>query len=91
MASRSGASVSHPGLRFPIGAIEQFMKQCVPRWTTNEQAAQAAYDALIAEVGESIVIAHSQGATFALGAAAARIASAPSSCLTGQARRTFHW
>ena len=62
---------THPGLRFPIAAVEQFMKQCVPRWTTNEQATQAAYDALIGQVGEGIVIAHSQGATFALRAALA--------------------
>ena len=62
---------THPGLRFPVGAIEQFMKQSLPRWATNDNAAQAAYDALVERVGECIVLAHSQGANFALRAAVA--------------------
>ena len=62
---------AHPGLRFPVGAIDQFMKQSQPRWATNDDATQSAYEALVARVGECIVVAHSQGASFALRAAAA--------------------
>ncbi len=58
--------VAHPGLRFPVDAIDEFMKQGMPRWTTNDDAIQAAYDALVARVGQCIVLAHSQGANFAL-------------------------
>jgi pimeloyl-ACP methyl ester carboxylesterase len=63
--------VTHPGLRFPVAAIDQFMKQSMPRWATNDDAIQAAYDALVAKVGECIVLAHSQGSNFALHAALA--------------------
>lgn len=63
--------VRHPGLRFPVDAFDQFMKQSMPRWATNDDAIQAAYNALIAKVGECIVLAHSQGANFALHAALA--------------------
>ncbi len=63
--------VAHAGLRFPVDALEQFMKQAVARWATNDDAIQAAYAALVARVGECIVLAHSQGGNFALRAALA--------------------
>jgi pimeloyl-ACP methyl ester carboxylesterase len=63
--------VTHPGLRFPVDAIDQFMKQSMPRWVTNDDATQAAYGALVQRVGECIVVAHSQGGHFALQAALA--------------------
>jgi pimeloyl-ACP methyl ester carboxylesterase len=63
--------VTHPGLRFPVDAFDQFMKQSLPRWATNDEATQAAYDALVAKVRECVVLAHSQGANFALHAALA--------------------
>jgi len=63
--------VTHPGLRFPVDAFDQFMKQSMPRWATNDDATQAAYDALVARVGESVLVAHSQGGHFALKAALA--------------------
>jgi pimeloyl-ACP methyl ester carboxylesterase len=50
---------------FPVDAY-QFMKQSLPRWATNDDATQAAYDAVVARVGECIVLAHSQDANFAL-------------------------
>lgn len=63
--------VTHPGLRFPVAAFDQFMMQAMPRWATNDDATQAAYDALVTRVGECVVVAHSQGANFALRAALA--------------------
>jgi pimeloyl-ACP methyl ester carboxylesterase len=63
--------VTHPGLRFPVDALDQFMKQSMPRWATNDDAIQAAYHALVAKVGDCIILAHSQGANFALHAALA--------------------
>jgi len=42
------------------------MKQSMPRWATNDNAIQAAYKALVEKVGECIILAHSQGANFAL-------------------------
>jgi pimeloyl-ACP methyl ester carboxylesterase len=63
--------VAHPGLRFPVGSIDEFMKQSMPRWATNDGATQDAYDALVQRVGESILVAHSQGGHFALQAALA--------------------
>lgn len=63
--------VTHPGLRFPVDAFDEFMKQATPRWATNDDAIQAAYDALVPRVGECIVLAHSQGGNFGLRAAIA--------------------
>ena len=63
--------VAHPGQRFPVDTVDQFMKQTMPRWATNDQAAQAAYQALIARVGPCVLVAHSQGGHFALDTALA--------------------
>jgi pimeloyl-ACP methyl ester carboxylesterase len=62
---------AHPGLRFPVAAFGRFMKQCVPRWDTNDAATQAAYDALVRCVGACVVLTHSQGGNFGLRAALA--------------------
>lgn len=61
--------VAHPGLRFPKGAIEGFMKQSVPRWATNDAATQAAYDLLVRHVGDCVILTHSQAGNFGLHAA----------------------
>ncbi|MDB5411892.1 MAG: esterase [Rubritepida sp.] len=60
---------THPGLRFPAGTIADFMKQCVPRWAVNDEATQAAYDALVQRVGACHLLTHSQGGNFGLTAA----------------------
>jgi hypothetical protein len=62
---------THPGLRFPTGVIEQFLCQSVPRWATNDGVTQEAYDALVARLGDCIVLIHSQGGNFGLHAAIA--------------------
>jgi pimeloyl-ACP methyl ester carboxylesterase len=59
------------GQRFPAGAIEQFTKQFVARWTTSNAWIQAAYDALVQSIGPCAILAHSQGCVFAFNAAQA--------------------
>ncbi|WP_250494412.1 alpha/beta fold hydrolase [Caballeronia sp. GAWG1-1] len=60
---------SHEGVRFPVGRMETFMHQFVPRWATNNARTQHAYDALIASLDTSIILTHSQGGNFGLTAA----------------------
>lgn len=62
---------AHPDLRFPTAAIEQFMKQFVPRWGGNDALTQSAYDALVAQIGRCVILTHSQGGNFGLHAALA--------------------
>ena len=54
---------------FPIDAFDQFACQWVPRWPDHETITQAAYAELVRHVGACVVVAHSQGAGFALRAA----------------------
>jgi pimeloyl-ACP methyl ester carboxylesterase len=61
----------HAGSRFPAAAFDAFTRQIVPRWTCNDSLIQAAYDALLAREGPCLLVAHSQGAGFALRAASA--------------------
>lgn len=63
--------IAHPGERFPISAFDQFCKQSVPRWATNDAPTQAAYNALIQKVGDCVVLVHSQGGNFGFNAALA--------------------
>jgi pimeloyl-ACP methyl ester carboxylesterase len=64
--------VANPGSQFPVEAYGQLMAQMVPRWTTTDAAQLAAYIALLERVGPAVVVAHAQGAMFALRAAQAR-------------------
>jgi pimeloyl-ACP methyl ester carboxylesterase len=57
------------GQQFPIEAFDQFMKQGVPRWATNDAATQRAYDAFVQKVCPCIVVVHSQGGNFGFNAA----------------------
>jgi len=57
------------GTQFPINAFDQFIKQGVPRWSTNDAATQAAYDAYVQKVCPCVIIVHSQGGNFAIQAA----------------------
>lgn len=41
------------------------MMQAVPRWSSNGEAIQAAYNEYVAKVGHCVIIAHSQGGQFA--------------------------
>jgi len=60
---------AHPGVRFPVAHMEAFMNQFVPRWGTNNERTQHAYDALVSSLCGSIVLTHSQGGNFGLNAA----------------------
>ena len=64
-------STAHADGRFPVAAFDQFMKQGVPRWTSNDAAIQAAYNELARQHGPFTVVAHSQGCNFAFGMALA--------------------
>jgi hypothetical protein len=62
-----------PGNQFPGDAASwrNFIRQCVPRFTTTDALTLAAYGALLDRVGPSVVVAHSQGGFFAWRAAQA--------------------
>ena len=59
----------HPGTQFPVEAFDQFGKQGVPRWATNDASTQAAYDALVQKVCPCVIVVHSQGGNFAFNSA----------------------
>lgn len=61
----------YPGGRFPVAAFDSFSRQVVPRWSCNDALIQSAYGALVAREGPCILLAHSQGAGFAIRAALA--------------------
>jgi pimeloyl-ACP methyl ester carboxylesterase len=63
--------VAFPATQFPTGAFEQFAKQGVPRWATNDAATQAAYNAAVQKLCPCVIIVHSQGGNFAFSAALA--------------------
>ena len=67
----ASAGSANPGTLFPIAAFDQFMKQATPRWTTTDNATQAAYNTLVDDHGPFVIITHSQGANFAFRMAAA--------------------
>jgi pimeloyl-ACP methyl ester carboxylesterase len=59
-----------PGTQFPVAAFDQFAKQAIPRWGTNDVATQAAYDAYVDKVCPCVIVVHSQGGNFAFNSAA---------------------
>ena len=63
--------IAHPGQKFPISAFDQFCKEGVPRWATNDAPTQAAYNVLIQKMGPCVVMVHSQGGNFGFQAALA--------------------
>ncbi len=58
-----------PGTQFPVEAFDQMAKQSIPRWSTNDVATQAAYDAYVKKVCPCVILVHSQGGNFAFTAA----------------------
>src|SRR6478609_4273020 len=67
----AGRRVAFEGQQFPIEAFDQFAKQGVPRWVTNDAATQNAYNALVERICPCIVVVHSQGGNFGFNAALA--------------------
>ena len=61
-----------PGNQFPTDAYNQFVKQAVPRWTTTDDAAIAAYTELVDKVCPCVVLVHSQSGLFGFRVAQAR-------------------
>lgn len=59
----------YPGSQCPVECFDAAMQQAVPRWTCNNAAVQAAYDAYVQKVGPAYILSHSQGGTFAATAA----------------------
>lgn len=60
----------YDGQRFPTEAFHCFCRQFTARWPGFTETVQSAYDALLAEAGQdNIIIAHSEGARYALEAA----------------------
>ena len=64
-----GQRTEFDGQQFPTAAFDQFMKQGVPRWATNDAATQKAYDALVQKICPCIILVHSQGGNFGFNAA----------------------
>jgi pimeloyl-ACP methyl ester carboxylesterase len=64
-----GKRVAFEDQQFPVEAFDQFLKQGVPRWVTNDAATQMAYDALVQKVCPCIIVVHSQGGNFGFTAA----------------------
>ena len=52
------------GNRFPVEAYDNFARQFVPRWTGTDEAAIAAYTALVDKVGPAVLLFHSQAGGF---------------------------
>ncbi len=52
------------GQQFPVDAFDQFMKQGVPRWTTNDELAQKAYNELVQRVCPCVLLVFSQSSNF---------------------------
>src|SRR6476469_4065341 len=65
----AGRRVAFEGQQFPIEAFDQFAKQGVPRWVTNDAATQNAYNALVERICPCIIVVHSQGGNFGFNAA----------------------
>ena len=57
------------GTLFPVKAFDQFGKQGIPRWATNDAATQAAYDQYVQKVCPGGIVVHSQGGNFTFNAA----------------------
>jgi hypothetical protein len=60
------------GSQFPMEAYDQFVKQAVPRWTTNNKATIEAYTRLVDKVCPCVVLVHSQSGLFGAMVAEAR-------------------
>lgn len=61
--------VAMPGTQFPLNAFDQFTKQSIPRWATNDAITQKAYDEYVDKVCPCVLVVHSQAGNFAFNAA----------------------
>lgn len=58
------------GQRFPVAHADELARQFVARWSNHQDLVATAYGELLARFGKSIIVAHSEGARYALQAAA---------------------
>ena len=70
-ASNPSARRANDGQLFPLGAFDTMQMQMAPRWATNGDATQAAYNALVQRVCPCVIMAHGQAGSFAFNAAIA--------------------
>lgn len=63
-ASDPSALKRLPGNLFPVEAYDNFARQFVPRWTSTDDAAIAAYTALVDRIGPAVLLFHSQAGGF---------------------------
>jgi pimeloyl-ACP methyl ester carboxylesterase len=63
---------TNPGTQFPVEHYESFVRQNVPRWTSNDAPTIAAYTALVDKVCPCVVLVHSQAGQFGYKVAQAR-------------------
>jgi len=61
--------VAYADGQFPVDSFRKLAAQNTPRWLTNDAAAQKAYDAEVQRLCPCIIIAHSQGTSYAMVAA----------------------
>lgn len=61
--------VALPGTQFPLAAFDQFTKQAIPRWASNDAVTQKAYDEYVDKACPCVILVHSQGGNFAFNAA----------------------
>lgn len=61
--------IAAPGTRFPIESFDEFVKQSVPRWTSNDVITQNAYDEYVKKACPCVIMVHRQGGNFAYNAA----------------------
>jgi pimeloyl-ACP methyl ester carboxylesterase len=71
-AAQRRINKANDGTQFPIESFDQFAKQSIPRWATNDAAIQAGYDAYVEKACPCVILVHSQGANFAFAAALKR-------------------
>lgn len=70
-ASNPSQRKANDGQLFPLGAFDTMQMQMAPRWATNGEATQAAYNALVQRVCPCVIMAHGQAGSFAFHAALA--------------------
>ena len=70
-SSNPAARKAHDGQLFPLSAFDTLQMQMAPRWATNGDATQAAYNALVQRVCPCVIMAHGQAGHFAFYAALA--------------------
>jgi pimeloyl-ACP methyl ester carboxylesterase len=66
------ARQTNPGTQFPVEHYDNFVKQNVPRWTSNDAPTIAAYTELVDKVCPCVILVHSQAGQFGFKVAQAR-------------------